>query len=373
MRVHWDKKKDKRLISFLYNSNFFTALTINPDLELISNQTSNFNSFNLIDYRMNSVGLDEMASKIENTINNSIASIINGALPAPIDQIQSIINFILSNPANYNTQPTEQNIANHLNKGLEHYFHKNTLKDDEFNWISINNPRLVNFVWASLRMCSFSQTKSNISITYELNNSINLKTALETNWGSGLPGNLYRNLHLETNPPDSRCKLESIKLFFDSLGEPLLNQKTLMSLIKNKWDLIKNRIEVIEWLNKNEILITWSWSYIVDSLLNKITPEWVDISSSDEIEIQQKIKDTIITLYDLLDRESEKKLFKGQLSRNGSQQKYREKEKSNSKILNICISIETKEKLDKLKNAKRCTIKEIIETLIDSEFKKQGL
>lgn len=144
-----------------------------------------------------------------------------------------------------------------------------------------------------------------------------------------------------------------------------------MTSIKNKWDSIKNKTEIIEWLNKNEELTTWSWSYIVDTLLNKRTPEWVDISSTDEIEIQKKTKDTIITLYDLLDRESEKRLLKGQLSRNGSQQKYREKGKSNSKILNICISIETKEKLDKLKNSKRCSIKEIIETLIDSEFKKQ--
>ena len=198
-----------------------------------------------------------------------------------------------------------------------------------------------------------------------------LNIAPSFNLGLGQPGNLYRNLHLEINPPDLKCKIESIKLFFDSLGEPLISQKSLMTSIKNKWDSIKNKTEIIEWLNKNEELTTWSWSYIVDTLLNKRTPEWVDISSTDEIEIQKKTKDTIITLYDLLDRESEKRLLKGQLSRNGSQQKYREKGKSNSKILNICISIETKEKLDKLKNSKRCSIKEIIETLIDSEFKKQ--
>jgi hypothetical protein len=208
----------------------------------------------------------------------------------PNGLLQNIISFILTNQVCNNIQPTEANISDFLIKELENYFHKNTLRDDDFNWISIDNPRIVNFVWASLRACSFSQTKSNISINQELDARVNLNIAPSFNLGLGQPGNLYRNLHLEINPPDLKCKIESIKLFFDSLGEPLISQKSLMTSIKNKWDSIKNKTEIIEWLNKNEELTTWSWSYIVDTLLNKRTPEWVDISSTDEIEIQKKNK-----------------------------------------------------------------------------------
>lgn len=122
-----------------------------------------------------------------------------------------------------------------------------------------------------------------------------------------------------------------------------------MASIKTKWDNIKNRSEIIEWLNKNEELITSSGSYIVENMLNKSVPEWVNISSSETREIKQQTKDTIITLYDLLDRETDKKLLKSQLSKNGAQQKYRIKEKLNTKVLNLNVSVETKSNLEKLK------------------------
>ena len=62
MSMYWDKKRNKRLISFLYNSNFFTAMTFNANLEFIFNpDPTNNRPLNYIDYRINSVGLNEMA------------------------------------------------------------------------------------------------------------------------------------------------------------------------------------------------------------------------------------------------------------------------------------------------------------------------
>lgn len=368
MSMYWDKKRDKRLISFLYNSNFFTGISFSDNLELTYNQASNNHIYNYIDNRINTVGLDEMTSEVDRIINNSITSLMNRYRMNPDGVLQSIINNILARPIYNNIQPTESNITDNLIKELEHYFHKNTLRDDDFNWISIDNPRIVNFVWASLRSSSFNPNKSNITINYDLDTSHNSKMgSLRLNQYT----TPYKAMNLEMNPPDLKSKLESIKLFFDSWGEPLINQKSLMTSIKTKWDLVKNKTEIISWLNKNEEITEWSWSYIHENLLNKTTPEWVNISEPDKKGIEHQIKNTIITLYDLLDRETERKFLKSQLSRCGTQQKYRIKEKVNTKALNICISIETKEKLNRLKEAKKCSIKEIIENLIEDEIKRQ--
>ncbi len=57
-------------------------------------------------------------------------------------------------------------------------------------------------------------------------------------------------------------------------------------------------------------------------------------------------------MYDLLFRETDRKLFKSQLSKNGSQQKYRIKEKANTEVLNLNVSIETKNNLEKIKKSR---------------------
>ena len=112
------------------------------------------------------------------------------------------------------------------------------------------------------------------------------------------------------------------------------------------------------------------WSYIIENMLNKSIPEWVNISNSEKRDIEQKTKDTIITMYDLLFRETDRKLFKSQLSKNGSQQKYRIKEKANTKVLNLNVSIETKSNLEKIKKIKNKSMKEIIEELINEELNR---
>lgn len=370
MSMHWDKRRDRRLISFLYNSNFFTAMTFNDDLSFIFNfnTVGNNRPFGYIDYRINSTSLDEMINKIDEIINNSVASTVNRYVTNPDGLLQQIVNYILTRPIYSNTQPTQSNINNNLIKELENYFYKNTLRDEDFNWISINNDRVVNFVWSSLISSHFDSSKSNIKINYDLDASYNNHNI--SNLRISQHATPYRAMNLEANPPDLNSKLENIKLFFDSWGEPLVSQKQLMASIKTKWDNIKNRSEIIEWLNKNEELITWSWSYIVENMLNKSVPEWVNISSSETREIKQQTKDTIITLYDLLDRETDKKLLKSQLSKNGAQQKYRIKEKLNTKVLNLNVSVETKSNLEKLKKIKNKSIREIIEDLINEELNR---
>ncbi|WP_320151433.1 hypothetical protein [uncultured Tolumonas sp.] len=365
--MYWDQKRNKRLISFLYNSNFFTGANLNENLEFVFSTPNTLDPF-YIDQRINSARLSEMSNTLDGIINNSISAMMN-RYPAKITgPLEDVINRTLN--AQINISPTNADITKKLIMELECYFHKNTLNDNEFNWISIDNQRLVDFVWTSLKISTFKSSKSDIEISFDLDNGITNKQS--EFYKTHRKNHPYKEMRLEENITDLKSKTESIKLFFDSWGEPLNIQKSLMSSIKEKWDSIKNRTEIIDWLNRNEELTMWSWSYIADNLLNKKIPEWVDISSADQKENERKAKATIITLYDLLDRESEKKLLKSQLSKNGAQQKYREKEKNNTKALNICISIETKEKLNKLKITKKCSIKEIIETLIDDEFERQG-
>ena len=76
MNMYLDKKKNKRLISFLYNSNLLTGVSFNENLELIINPTNN-NPSQFIDGRINLAGLDEMSSIVEKIIKNSVTAIIN--------------------------------------------------------------------------------------------------------------------------------------------------------------------------------------------------------------------------------------------------------------------------------------------------------
>lgn len=360
MNMYLDKKKNKRLISFLYNSNLLTGISVNENLELNFNPPNN-NSQQFIDNRINLAGLDEMSDVVEKIIRDSVISIIN---KQPIFQnglLSLVIGYISNGLIHHTEQLTESNIADVITRALMQYFYKNTLKDDDFNWISINNPRIVNFVWASLRNSYLYPTKNNIAIIFDLEYG---------HAGTNRSQTAYQAMNLEKNPPNLESKLECIKLFFDSWGEPLVSQKSLMESIKTRWDNIKNSSEIIEWLNKNEELTTWAWSYIVENMLNKSIPEWVNISNSEKRDIEQKTKDTIITMYDLLFRETDRKLFKSQLSKNGSQQKYRIKEKANTKVLNLNVSIETKSNLEKIKKIKNKSMKEIIEELINEELNR---
>ncbi len=356
MSMYWDKKKDTRLISFLYNSIFFTGVSLNNNLELTFNPSLN-NSLPLIDNRINLTGLDGMSNAIENIIKTSITNLINRQPPLQVGILSVVIGNILSMKIPAGTPIAESNLSDILVKELSNYFYRNTLKDDDFNWISISSPRVVDFVWSSLRNSYFHLTKNNIIINSEL----------DYRYANKMP-DAYQAMNLEKNPPDLKSKIASIKLFFDSWGEPFSNQEQLMKLIKSKWEYIKNRSEIIDWLNKNEELTTWAWSYIVESMLNKSIPVWVNISSSETKEIEQQTKNTIITLYDLLDRETDKKLLKSQLSKNGTQQKYRLKEKINTRVLNLNVSIEAKNNLEKLKKIKNKSMKEIIEDLINEEL-----
>ena len=63
MNMYLDKKKNKRLISFLYNSNLLTGISVNENLELNFNPPNN-NSQQFIDNRINLAGLDEILSLI---------------------------------------------------------------------------------------------------------------------------------------------------------------------------------------------------------------------------------------------------------------------------------------------------------------------
>ena len=369
MNVYFDKKKDKRLISFIYNSNLFQGASINENLELIIDTTKKY-LLRFIDSKINSTSLDEMVNTINVRLDNTITNTINRYQTIHNDFLQHVLNAILNKMFFNNIPQTQPKIAEYLVSGLESYFHKNTLRDDDFNWISIDNPRIVNFVWSSLRICNFDQTRNNVFINYEFHENTNTfslnKLMLEKQ------ERLYLKNNLEINPPSLKLKIESIKLFFDSLEVSLFAKEKLMSSIKNKWEEIKNRTEMIEWLNKNEELTTWAWSYIVENMLNKSIPEWVNISSSETKEIEQQTKNTIITLYDLLDRETDKKLLKSQLSKNGAQQKYRLKEKNNTRVLNLNVSIEAKNNLEKLKKIKNKSMKEIIEDLINEELDRMS-
>lgn len=245
-------------------------------------------------------------------------------------------------------------------------FHHHCISSESFNWISPDNERLCNFIWASL-LSSYScqhglKCNQTLEITDNEDDMDNLTREPEVDI-LNLNKSVYHQLNLPIHVSKMHDKIKYIIRFFDLWDEPVGIKERQMNKFEDAWLKIKNKSKMEGWLNKNETIVSWAWDYTQKKYLKFKAPDWVDISKSNN---DEQIKATLITLYDLLPLEH-RKILMTSLSNSGAQQKYR-KNTSDRKAMGIPLSEEHKAMLKKMAKDSNRRIYQIVENMIEQEY-----
>lgn len=248
-----------------------------------------------------------------------------------------------------------------------------SLSDEIFSPLTINDVRLVNFVWSYIRVAIGYRNNTRLSINH-------------IDMGDGTIRErehqyIYNNLNLIQSPSDTKIKIEQIKVFFGLLGMEKNNKEIEVKYIYKRWGYIKNDLRIIDWLdniekgksrlsdeNKKE-MIDWIWRHIKTKYYSETTPAWGDIDNKSSINQMQQQKENIITFFDLMTNEAIKSSIISELKTSTSKAKY--KILNNKKThLNTPISEKTKSKFDALKKHFNFSNEEMIISLIDDRYEK---
>ncbi|MGI3172695.1 hypothetical protein [Aeromonas veronii] len=246
-------------------------------------------------------------------------------------------------------------------------FHQSCLGDNDFTWISNSDDRLVNFIWAStLLINNEDQFRDGVFQSISIDKP-EPRSSFADEFASE---SLYSYLCLDDHPTSNRDKISNITLFFDLCRFELREKTRLMSFFKSRWGEIKNSSKIINWLSKNEGLWGWAWDYSFSRYLNSKAPIWLELNETESSEIEKSKKMALITFYDLL-RLEHQLLVIAELKKSGAQQKYRMKlqgEDASRKMVQISMSVSTKDKLKKLADRENQKMNAIVEMLINERY-----
>lgn len=210
----------------------------------------------------------------------------------------------------------------------------------EFDWIK--SDRAIFYVWGKVR-------------TFNYSNAIHVMNNFKP---------FYECINLDNSPTTSNERKKTIIDFFDKLPEFSSNKTKILHQFKLEWSNIYNQQDPFKWIDsKNEDQCKRVWKNIKKNLTTS-----QNFNPTNIIDIYN----SIYASFDLWIEDSEvKKRFLLRLSKNEYQKKSRDKI-TKKLILNTYISKEAKEKLIDLAVTNNKNINEIIEYLIENEFKKQN-
>lgn len=239
-------------------------------------------------------------------------------------------------------------------KALIHSIDERLLPDNAFDWIK-DNDRACNYVWGrilNLNTDSINNTKPS---------KLEYLIGLPINKSNNNTKTTYDELNLNKHPSNTNERFEIIINFFDFIDLPITNKQNLLNQIKESWKPILDNNK-LKWLDsKNEGLCDWAWKYIKEY--------------SDFCEYLHPIcdNDKYLCFYAAFDLwsagEDTKKLFKINITKAYSQRKFRTSIE-HKKALNTFIDKESKTKLENLCKVNNMKINQMIEYLIESEFKR---
>ncbi|WP_411685763.1 hypothetical protein, partial [Aeromonas caviae] len=231
------------------------------------------------------------------------------------------------------------------------------INETNFSWIDTKNDRLCNYVWAYIRSLTIYPigSPSTMDIGVRIDGAFDISNSLH----------MYNILNLDLSPTNNASKKNCIISFFDIINTTNKQKVIDVAILKNKWQIASQKIDVKLWVDKcdNE----WAWSYLFENIKTGINrpPVWFinrDNSST--------IKDCIITLFDLLNEiPPARELILRKMKSAWSQKSFRDKnngkravsvvlpEKIISMLDDICI------KTDRRKN-------EVIIRLIQEEYEQ---
>ncbi|MCS3459580.1 hypothetical protein [Aeromonas sp. BIGb0445] len=153
-----------------------------------------------------------------------------------------------------------------------------------------NENRKANFVWTMLRVI---RTRNISSDANERDILARIKQEREFNAffrriDLRQQGPIESSLNERSDPSELKNGaasitdiVESITSQFDGLLWDVERQKTLLSAIKIKWDIISNDKRMVKWIESNRTILEWAWRYIVIHFFNGRAPVWaVDVGEN---------------------------------------------------------------------------------------------
>lgn len=249
----------------------------------------------------------------------------------PFDVLAAINNYI----ATEIPEKSRAEFVSDLNIASKNNF----IESDTFEWL--NNKIASCYVWTSL---------------------INTTTT-EINPNTGNFKYLYEMLFPHHVPMTESTHYKKVILFFDYWSAKKELKISLLDFIKNNYSFYLEEKSPFKWLNKNDQdMCDWAWAYFK----NHIELNFRYDQPSNSIE---KFSYLHAYYYYWPASKSEKELFRIKISKANSQLKFRGSVE-NKKSLNTYINEETKMKLDYLCNKKNKKINELIELLINKEYKE---
>lgn len=340
----WFEKKDHRAMLFLYNRFIENAGCYNDrSPRLTFRETTSASS-----------------QKRISRLTDFIGFVVDGK-----DERKDLIDELRFFEINFNRDELNDPIK--VKNLMLEVFYQSCLGDKDFAWISNSDDRLVNFIWASILLIN-DEDQFRDGVFQSI--SIDKPEPRSSFVDAFANDSLYSCLCLDEHPTSNRDKISNITLFFDLCRFELTEKTSLMSFFKSRWGEIKNSSKIINWLSKNEELWGWAWDYSFSRYLNSKAPIWLELNVTESSEIEKSKKMALITFYDLL-RLEHQLLVIAELKKSGAQQKYRMKlqgEDASRKMVQISMSVSTKDKLKKLADRENQKMNAIVEMLINERY-----
>jgi hypothetical protein len=259
---------------------------------------------------------------------------------------------------------TREERVNNLNEELENLIKKNRapknfaiqmrtafkatqLPLQHFRWIDKKDERMCNWIWCYLKSNTAPSNQETESVKEEILFAL-----------SGKAFNTERD-----NVADRQ--IDIMNAFFDGEADAQQQQQILEHL-KAKWHDIRLDETVVNWLeDNNTIHWAWAWSYLQNISKRPLEQAWMPSSDIEK-------KAVVIATIDLSDNVDRKALVIDKMKKAWSQKKFREKS-SGRKPYSISMTLNTKQKLNAMAEEKGMKINEMVEYLIQNEFKKRNL
>lgn len=353
----WDTKKERREIVYLYNE-------LRTEFNEIVRETNFIGKQDLIisPHKNSDCDIEFMSGQLE-VLSYCIADCIYEEKVdfIPI-QKSSYKDYLSFDKYSVSAKKDSLSAAKQL---LLDFFQRNTLGCSTFDWITEKDERLVNYIWAFLRIAH----EDNNSRVTTLSNPHRLISAADLE-PMRRRRSVYDSLGLQVNPPSTKDKLTNIISFFDLWSVSLDCKRKQLKDFDDLWSKIKKDDRVFKYLEQYSNQILHVWAYVISAHADKIVPCWVNLSSLDERTKLKETKASIATFYDLLNSGSDKDRLLALMKKNAREKSFNDEHKEDLAQLNARISAEANEKLNRLVESKGKTKKRVLEDLIINEYNK---
>lgn len=229
------------------------------------------------------------------------------------------------------------------------------INETNFSWIDTKNDRLCNYVWAYIRSLT----------TYPVVSPSTMDVGVRIDGAFEATGDLhvYDTCNIDLSPTNNVSKKNCIISFFDMLNATNMQKKSDLEILKEKWRIASQKMDVKTWIEKCDH--DWAWSYLFENKKtgNNRPPIWFinrDSSST--------IKNCIITLFDLLNEiPPARELMLRKMKSAWSQKSFRDKN-NGKKSVSVVLPEKTIRMLDDICMKTDRRKNEVIIRLIRDEY-----